>query len=265
MLELKPEILKQALEKVGVQPGDGLLVHSAIQMLGKPVAGIDMYRQVILDLIGPQGTLVVPTFTLDFPKTKEFDYRNTPSISMGSFSEHIRQYPGAMRSIHPMQSIASLGHAAADLVSRDTTSAFEAGSTFERMLELDFKLLLLGADIQAASMVHYCEIRTAVPYRKWVEFSGKVWLDGTWRELSYRIYARILEIDPRLNLKPIQNELERMEAWKATAVNYGEIACCRLIDFVNAGDALLKEDAWVLIENREEVESLLIHRQRFMH
>jgi hypothetical protein len=108
--------------------------------------------------------------------------------------------------------------------------------------------------------VHYCEIRMAVPYRKWVEFSGKVWLDGTWRELSYRIYARILEIDPRLCLKPIQKELERRGAWYEESVNYGIIACCTLKDFVQAGDDLLAHDPWALVENRADALILLSHQ-----
>ncbi|MBN2257814.1 MAG: AAC(3) family N-acetyltransferase [Anaerolineaceae bacterium] len=260
MLELITEDLKQALEKVGIQPGDGLLVHSAIQMLGKPVDGIDIYRKVIQELIGSQGTLVVPTFTLDFPKIKEYDYRSTPSKNMGSFSEYIRQYPGALRSRHAMQSVAVLGKAARDLTERDTPSAFERGSPFERMLQLGFKLLLLGADIQAVSMVHYCETRAAVPYRKWVDFKGRVWQDGAWIEKTYRMYARILEANPSLCLKRIQKELESWGAWQEQSLNYGTIASCTLENFVQVGDDLLARDSWALVENKEDALKLLSHR-----
>ena len=54
--------LKKALTAVGIQEGDGLLVHSALQFLGKPEGAEAMYLQVLLDMLGPDGTIAVPTF-----------------------------------------------------------------------------------------------------------------------------------------------------------------------------------------------------------
>ncbi len=255
MLELTYKQLEKAFKQLGIQSGDGLLIHSAIQMLGIPVGGITLYKQVLQKTIGANGTLVVPTFTLNYPSSAVFDYRNTPSVGMGSFSEFIRQDPKARRTQHPLQSIAVLGAAAEDLTGRDTLSAFEVGSAFERMLQLDFKLLLLGADIQAVSMVHYCEARAMVPYRRWKDFPGKVWKDEQWVSKSYRMYARILEIDPRLRLEPIKTEMIKLGLWHEMDVNYGKVATCRLVDFVRTGEDLLSNDPWVLIENRLEAQN----------
>jgi aminoglycoside 3-N-acetyltransferase len=257
MLELTAAVLEKALTGIGIIEGDGLLVHSSLQMLGRPEAGLQTYGNVILSLIGKTGTLVVPTFTLDYPKTLVFDKQQTPSTGMGSFSEHIRQYPGSLRSTHPLQSVAALGYHARDLTDRDTPSAFETHSVFERMLELDFKLLLLGADIQAASIVHYCEAKAEVPYRHWKDFTGRVNENGQWIQKTYRLFARILEIDPRLELHPIQKELESRRAWQEVEVNYGRIACCRLLDFVAATDYLLKQDPWMLVSNSLEAKARL--------
>ncbi len=128
------------------------------------------------DIVPPslQGTLVVPTFNFSFARGESYDPKVTPCEGMGAFSEYIRQHPKALRTPHPMQSLAIIGHSAEDLSGRDTASAFDPGSAFERMLELDFRLLLLGADIQAVSMVHYSEQRAAVPYRYWKDFTGKI-------------------------------------------------------------------------------------------
>jgi aminoglycoside 3-N-acetyltransferase len=257
MLELTPELLERSLKQTGITHGDGLLIHSALQMLGKPSGGVQTYVTVMQNLITGKGTLVVPTFTLDYPRTGEFDRQTTPSKDMGVLSEYVRRLPGAMRSSHPLQSVAVLGYYAADLAGRDTPSAFESGSVFARMLELDFKLLLLGAGIQAASMVHYCEAAARVPYRKWVDFSGRIMQDGQWVQKTYRMYARILEIDPQLELQPIQLELERMGAWQEVSLNYGKIACCRLTDFVSACMSLLEKDPWILVSNKIEARQRL--------
>ncbi len=244
--------LDEALNKVGVRAGDGLLVHSALQFLGRPEGGLQMYLDALLAAIGPQGTLAVPTFTFEFARGKDYDPQTSPSVGMGALSEFVRQQAVAVRTRHPMQSLAVIGERAKKLAQIDTPSAFEAGSVFERMLDLDFKLLLLGADVQAASIVHYSEQRATVPYRYWKEFSGRVNQAGTWTTQTYRMLVRDMDLDPQLRLAPIQSVLESKGQWHSAKLNYGEIASCTLRDFVAAADALLAADAWALVANKPE-------------
>ena len=109
MLEVTQQQVVQALETLGIKEGDGLLVHSAIHVLGYPGGGVGMYLDAILSVIGPQGTLAVPAFNFDFATSARFDPKETPSNGMGVFSEYVRQQPGARRTLHPMQSLAVLG------------------------------------------------------------------------------------------------------------------------------------------------------------
>ena len=253
--------VSEALRSVGVQAGDGLLAHSALQYLGRPVGGVGLYYTALclrLEGASPDsmperlslGTLAVPTFNFSFARGLPYDPAATPSEGMGAFSEYIRQQPDAQRTPHPMQSLAVLGRYAEDLAGRDTPSAFDPGSAFERMLELDFKLLLLGADIQAVSLLHYCEQRRGVPYRYWKEFSGEIRLPSGWQRRIYRMYVRDLELDPRLELYPVQAALQARGQWAQAALNYGFITACRLADFVAALDELLAADPWALVVNR---------------
>ena len=251
---LSADQLRKALQKVGVRPGDGLLIHSALQFLGKPEDGQGMYLDVIESLIGEEGTLAVPAFTFAFARGQAFDGRNSPSEGMGSFSEFVRKDHRAKRTSHPMQSIALLGKHAQALSDFDSLSAFDEGSAFDRMLALDFKLLLMGADIQAASIVHYSEQRAAVPYRYWKDFKGKIWAQDKWRRGSYRMFVRDLELDPQLDLSPIQKQVIAAGQWASTDVHFGKVALCSLKDFVTACDQLLKKDAWALIGNRESLK-----------
>lgn len=244
--------LDQALAAVDVHKGDGLLVHSALQLLGKPQGGLEMVLAVILAAIGPAGTLAVPTFPFTFNRGEDYDPATTPSKGMGVFSEFVRQQPAARRTSHPMQSLAIIGSAAEDLAGRDTPSAFDPGSAFELMLELNFKLLLLGADIQAASIVHYSEQRAHVPYRYWKDFSGRIKMDGQWQLRTYRMFVRDMDIDAQLKLAPIQRTLEAKGQWHSAQLHYGQVACCSLVDFVAATDALLSADPWALVENKPE-------------
>ena len=239
--------LIEALSAVGVGKGDGLLIHSALQLLGRPEGGLQMVLDAILESIGPEGTLAVPTFPFTFNRGIDYDPATTPSKGMGAFSEFVRQQPDAHRTTHPMQSIAIIGKEAADLALRDTPSAFDNGSAFDQMVRLGFKLLLLGAEIQAASIVHYSEQRAQVPYRYWKEFTGRIKVGDQWQARTYRMFVRDLEIDPQLKLTPIQRSLEGADLWHSSPLNLGMVACCRLNDFVSAADVLLASDPWALV------------------
>lgn len=244
--------LDAALQAVGVSTGDGLLVHSALQFLGKPQSGMPMYLDALLAAVGPAGTIAVPTFSFEFNRGLDFDPQTTPSKDMGVFSEFVRQQPAARRTPHPMQSLAVIGAAAEDLAGRDTPGAFDDGSPFERMLQLRFKLLLLGADIQAASVIHYSEQRAKVPYRYWKDFSGRVKSGGEWQTRTYRMFVRDMEVDARLHLGPLQAALEAAGGWRTTALNMGWVSCCTLADFVVAADSILAADPWAFVTNRPE-------------
>lgn len=251
-----------ALREVGVSPGDGLLVHSAVQYLGRPEGGLGMYLQALIEALDPQasqdnkgvprlieGTLAVPAFNFAFARGQAYDPATTPSDKMGVFSEYLRTYPGALRTLHPMQSVAVLGRYASDLAGRDTPGAFDPGSPFDRMLELDFKVLLLGTDIQAVSMLHYCEQRPGVPYRFWKDFRGQVKTPGGWQERIYRMWARDLEIDAQIELYPVQALLEERTQWRSAKLNYGHVSAFRMADFVAAVYVFLQRDPWSLVTN----------------
>jgi len=246
--------LTALMRRLGLRRGDTVLCHSALHFLGRPEGGVGMYYAVLAEVLGlPQageaadGTLAVPTFNFAFARGEAYHPQETPSAGMGAFSEHVRRLPWACRTPHPMQSLAVVGRCAADLCGRDTPSAFDPGSAFERLLELDGKLLLLGADIQAASMVHYSEQRARVPYRYWKDFAGRVKTPSGWRRRTYRMFVRDLSLDPHLDLSPVQQALEARRAWRSAPLNYGRVAVCRLRDFVAVTDSLLAADPWALV------------------
>jgi aminoglycoside 3-N-acetyltransferase len=250
MREVTKDQVISCLTGLGVRPGDGLLVHSAVQYLGRPQGGVGMYLDAIQAVIGPEGTVVVPTFNFGFANGERYDPDETPSQGMGAFSEYVRRHPKARRTSHPMQSIAVLGRYAADLAGRDTLSAFDPGSAFERMLELDFKLLLLGADSKATSMFHYCEQRLNVPYRYWKDFTGDVRTPDGWQTRTYRMFARDMDLNPQLTLDPVVADMQARGQWTSAPLNYGQVTVCRLVDFVLAADRFLAEDLWCLVLNR---------------
>jgi aminoglycoside 3-N-acetyltransferase len=122
------------LSALGMRAGEVVLVHSSMTRLGFVVGGVQAVVQAVLDVLGPDGTVVVPTHTPDntdpagwqhppvpeawWPAIRQqapgFDPSRTPSRWMGVLAEAVRTWPGAVRSDHPQVSFAALGkHAAA--------------------------------------------------------------------------------------------------------------------------------------------------------
>lgn len=264
MYEVTQQQVVKILQRLGLTPGSTLMVHSALQFLGRPDRGPQIYLAALCEQLNipipslgidkqieqSTGTLAVPTFNFGFARGETYDEAQTPSEAMGILSETIRQLPEAKRTKHPLQSMSVIGKYTQDLANRDTLGAFDSGSAFERLLELNARILLLGADIHAVSLIHYSEQRAAVPYRYWKDFTGDVYRSGKAQQCTYRMFARDLVLDPKLNLLAIQQLLEHRNQWKKEKLNYGTVAIFSAHEFVTAADDLLAKDPWIFVANR---------------
>lgn len=248
MKTISREQLTSKLRELGIKTGSKIMVHSAVQYLGTPLNGLGEILDSFTEVLGSEGTLVVPAFSFEFAKSKIFDPATTPSTGMGVFSEFVRQIPGAVRTLHPMQSVAVIGRDASRIESFDTLSAFDDGSAFDFMLTNDYKILLLGASIQAVSLVHYSEQRAKVPYRYWKDFPGMIRIDSTWENRTYKMFVRDMVVDPKLNLTPIESKLKKSDNWLETSINYGKASLFSMVSFRKSTDEILKDNPWGLVE-----------------
>lgn len=118
---------------------------------------------MIQGVIGPEGTLFVPTYTWSFAKGEPFDPVHSPSLC-GSWSEFVRQQPNALRSLDPMISVAGLGPHAKGLLEDLPTETFGPNCFWERFNELDGIFCLETTQIPNA-FVHYAETKSECPHR----------------------------------------------------------------------------------------------------
>jgi len=155
------------LEALGVRPGGILLVHSSLSALGYvPGAArtvIDALRQVV----GPDGTLVMPTHSwAQMAKgCRTFDVRRTSSC-VGQITEQFRQMPSVVRSRHPTHSVAACGPLAEELTADHDRSDTPCGhgTPYEKIMELDGQVLLLGVGTIANTCFHAAEAIAGVAY-----------------------------------------------------------------------------------------------------
>jgi aminoglycoside 3-N-acetyltransferase len=252
--------LASALRRLGIGPADTLMIHSALFSLGPmqdpnggvPDAAAAAYRS-IREVIGPEGTIVVPTFTFGFCHGEVFDRPKTPSVNMGVFSEYVRTLPDAHRSFHPMQSVAAIGPKAGLICAPDTPSAFDEAGPFSYLLQADAILLLLGVSLMAASILHYAEERARVPYRFWKTFEGPYVRDGQSGREQYRMFVRDLERNPQNDVAPLEAELRAGGKLRGERVGSGLVQACRCRDYVNTAiDGLRRDPYWLVRSTAKE-------------
>ncbi|WP_019423293.1 AAC(3) family N-acetyltransferase [Paenibacillus sp. OSY-SE] len=252
MKKFTNEDFLQALIAANVYPGDMVFVHSSLFQFGRmegcqPQEIPAQLVRLLLDYLGSEGTIAVPTFNFGFIQGLPYNRQQSSSEGMGVFSETVRQLPGGIRSCHPLQSIAAVGRLAETITTPDTSSSFDTNGPFGIMVSLGAKVLLLGASIQAASLIHYVEERLEVPYRQWKTVSGIYVNNGEETKRTYKFFARDLELDPRLNLDPIETWLTERNQFYKVPVGNGHVSQFAFSDFVDVVTEHLMDNPYCLI------------------
>lgn len=172
------------LAALGLSTGDTVLVHSSMRAIGWVPGGQVAVVQALLDVLGSEGTLVVPTQTggnsdpkhWSRPPVPEewwqtvrdhmpaFDPAITPSRGIGAVAESVRTWPGAVRSNHPHTSFAAIGSQSTALMARhDLESQLGDGSPLAALEKAGARVLLLGVGFDACTAFHLAEYRVPSP------------------------------------------------------------------------------------------------------
>jgi len=197
--------LARDLKKLGLRPGDVVLVHSAFSKLGWTMGGPQTMVEALTDAVGPDGTVVMtaqtglsdPAEWNSPPVPKEwvatirrnmppYDPKLTPVRGQGVLPEYFRGWPGVVRSAHPEISFCAVGKRARSLMRGHTLEAdFGTKSPLGKMVRAGAKILMLGTTYESCTALHLSEhvsdtvplVRQGAPMmvdgkRKWVWYKG---------------------------------------------------------------------------------------------
>ena len=182
-----------ALRELGLRAGDIVFVHSSLSSMGRVEGGADAVVDALLDVLGPQGTLAVPTFVFSHSHEDDpvFNPANDPS-EMGQISEAARTRPGTRRSHHMIHSVGALGPRAEEITAHHGATNFAGDSPFWKLYEMDARILLLGVPYLRSTFFHVIETLVQVTYRgsKGLVEERIRHEDGTERPLLRRISKR---------------------------------------------------------------------------
>jgi aminoglycoside 3-N-acetyltransferase len=192
--------LSQQWSQSGVRSGDMVLLHSSVKGVLRRLKKLGFAMEVdtvldsFLDVLGENGTLLLPLFNFDFCSGVPFDVRTTPS-HMGALTEAGRLRAGAVRTGNPVYSFAVLGKRLDLFRGVDNFSAYGADSPFGILHREGGKIAVLDLpDQESMTFYHYVEESASVDYRFHKRFSALYTdFDGTPGERTYGIFVRKLE------------------------------------------------------------------------
>ena len=179
--------LVKDLRELGLGAGAAVLAHTSLRAIGPIEGGAQTLVAAFREVLGPEGTLLVPTFTFDHsdpagwrepPQTQAelekrraqipvFDPETTPADTrrMGMFPEIVRQQPDAFRSNHPALSFAAIG-ANAEFLTRDAPFHYPLGShsPLARLHQINGDVVLIGVGQKVNTSLHLAECWASAPY-----------------------------------------------------------------------------------------------------
>ena len=174
------EGLIHKFSQLGIKQGDTLLVHASLSSLGYVVGGAEALFLALRDVIGEQGTIVVPSQTVEISDPVCWQYPPVPeewhdvirssmpayskvlsySKAMGAFSQFIGILPDSIRSNHPMYSSTAIGEKASEIIGQDFFDfPFGDKSPLGRMYSISAKVLMIGTDFETNTSLHLAENR----------------------------------------------------------------------------------------------------------
>jgi aminopeptidase-like protein/aminoglycoside N3'-acetyltransferase len=172
------------LQESGLCRGDLVylqIADAAFRAMDSSLAELDLCElllNAIIEVIGQEGTLFVPTFSLSFARSEVFDPERTPAFagewntSVG-FSEYIRRQPDAVRSADPNFSVCGLGPQADRMLGGLPATTYGPDCFYERLMRATGKICCIGG-VQHISFLHYAEETFGVPYRYKKLFTGSI-------------------------------------------------------------------------------------------
>ena len=204
--------LRELAGQLRLYPGENVFVTSDVKQLlyGLSENGdetdLNILIDGIIDIIGPEGTLVFPTFNWAFCKGTPYDHYKTP-CKTGSLGKLALKRKDFRRTKHPIYSFAVWGKGTEELCAIENKSSFGADSPFTYLMEHDFNNLFIDKDLQHSFVfVHYVEENNGpVPYRYLKDFTAEYTDEkGETSVRTYSMNVRDLELDVENRIYPYE-------------------------------------------------------------
>ena len=211
----KPLEYESIINKVKIKKNDKILLSADITQLlihckkNNKTFDANDFLNSIINKIGNDGTLILPTFNFDFCKGKTYDYVKTIPIT-GHLAKIALLRKDFKRTLHPIHSFTVWGRDKNYLCNLKNLSSFGSDSPFAYMHKESVKNFVVGGDYKLwLTIDHYCEETVGVDYRFLKNFKSSYIEDNKSKKLkTYQMYVRK---NPELSIETgISSELDNI-------------------------------------------------------
>ena len=173
------------LTKLGLERGDCVLVHASLSSFGQVQGGAQAVIEALIEVVGMNGTLVMPAFTngrfdpsewgnpplaqdqwdrIRF-ETPAYHPQKTPTDhTMSCVYELFRSWPDAVRTNHPHSSLAAWGKHRDEIVSvHELADRLGESSPLARLYDMQAQVVFLGTGFATNTCFHLAEYRRSNP------------------------------------------------------------------------------------------------------
>ena len=161
------ERLALDFKRLGIEPGDTVLVHTSLKALQAPGLRAEEVIEALMTVLTPRGTLLVPALSYSnvTRETPVFDEKMTPAC-IGALPEVFRTKYATHRSIHPTHSVCAWGRYAYSVTAWHKLDETPVGphSPFMQLPMLGGKILMLGCGLRPNTFMHGVEEAARASY-----------------------------------------------------------------------------------------------------
>jgi aminoglycoside 3-N-acetyltransferase len=241
------EDLVSEFRRIGLTDGDTVMVHSSYKSFGGIDGGPQTVLDALIDVIGNEGTLIMPRFNFDFSSLGTiWDVNSTPS-HMGIISEFARKDPRSRKVFHPIYPFSIIGKHADDLVKHRYKGGYSKDSIFHQLCVLDAKIIQIDKVYKGTTLIHHVEEMLQVDYKYFKDFKGTV-IDETGKKYddTFNLYVRDWEKGYVTDVLPIGKILEREGVMKVYKIGDATIWYMKAKDVYQCTMNAIKKNPHVL-------------------
>lgn len=179
------EEIRQQLETLGIQKGMVLLIHADTRRLGYLIGGEQVLIEALMDIVGYEGTIIMPTFTPQMadPSCQKkhisraywqevrdhampFDKKLTPPKNCDPLVHQFLRNEGVVRSYHPLYSFAAWGKYAKLICDKHPLHfGLSKESPLGKIAEFNGYVVMLGCEYEECCLFQLARYQGELPIR----------------------------------------------------------------------------------------------------
>ncbi|MBO5207818.1 MAG: AAC(3) family N-acetyltransferase [Lachnospiraceae bacterium] len=238
--------LAEIVKQLNIKHGDTVLISSDMKKLlfqslsHGDETDLNVFLESLMEVVGKEGTILIPTYNWDFCKGVTFDYEKTP-CKTGSLGKAALKRKDFIRTKHPIYSFAVWGKDAKKLSKMENKDSFGQDSPFAYLKETKAKNIFIDVSYQNSfTFAHYVEEwEGKVPYRYVKNFTaGYIDEQGIEETRTYSMFVRDLDMDVFVTIDPMEGIFTANHAVQKYFINEVEI---RVLELDKAYD-LMRDD-----------------------